>query len=130
VATTVEKQKPPSVAGVLERAKAGVLVGRRCTGCGKVYFIDQLRCEVCRSQDFVAFESKGEGEILSYTIISFPAEPFAPRAPYAFVVVKMVEGGATTGWMPDIKDARQLKVGDKVRVIPSPSGLGIAYAKA
>lgn len=130
MAATVEKQKPPSVAGVLERAKAGVLIGRRCTACNKVYFIDQLRCEACRGQEFVTFESKGEGEVLSYTIISFPAEPFSAKAPYAFVVVKMAEGGSTTGWMPDVKEARQLKVGDKVRVVPSPGGLGIAYAKA
>jgi len=129
MAATMERQKPPSVAGVLERAKAGVLVGRRCSRCGKVYFIDQLRCEACGSQEFAAFESKGDGEVVTFTIISFPAEPFAGKAPYAFVVVKMAEGGGATGWMPEVKDARHLKVGDKVHVIATPNGLGIAFAK-
>lgn len=130
MAATVEEQKVASIAEVLERARGGKLLGRRCLHCGRITFVDELRCASCHKQGFAAFESKGDGEVASFTIIAFPAEAFAAHGPFAFVVVKMAEGGATTGWMPSIKDPRHLKIGDKVRVVPSPAGLGIAFEKA
>jgi uncharacterized OB-fold protein len=130
VPTTVEQQKPPSIAEVIERAKGGKLWGRKCLSCGRVTFIDELRCAQCKKQEFAALESKGEGEVLTFTVIAFPAEAFQAYGPYALVVVKMAEGGATTGWVPSVKDPRQLKIGDKVRVVPSPAGLGVAFEKA
>jgi hypothetical protein len=130
VAAAVEREKAPSIASVLESARKGELVGRKCLSCGKVTFLDMLRCDGCHHQEFAAFESKGVGEVVSFTIIFVPAEPFAAHSPYAFVVVKIADGGVTTGWVPGIKDPRQLRVGDRVQVIPAPEGLGIAFQKA
>ena len=130
MAATVEQPKAPSIREVLERARAGKLWGRRCLNCSRVTFIDELRCGACKKQEFAAFESKGDGEVVAFTIIAVPAEAFAAYGPYAFAVVRMTEGGCTTGWLPSIKDHRQLKVSDRVRVIVPPAGLGIAFEKA
>lgn len=130
MSTTVERAKAPTIGEVLEKARAGKLWGRRCLGCGRVTFIDELRCLQCKKQEFTAIESKGEGEVVAFSIIAVPAEAFAAHGPYAVAVIRMAEGGSTTGWLPAIKDPRALKVGDKVRVIPSPAGLGIAFEKA
>lgn len=130
MAATVEQQKPLTIAEVMERAQAGKLWGRKCLHCGRVTFIDEIRCLTCKKQEYAAIESKGEGEVLSFTVIAFPAEAFQAQGPYALVVVKMAEGGATTGWIPTVKDPRQLKLGDKVRVVPAPPGMGIAFEKA
>lgn len=130
MAAAVEEQKVASIAEVLERAAAGRLWGRKCLHCGRITFVDELRCAACHKQGFAAFESKGAGEVASFTIVAFPAEAFAAHGPFAFVVVRMAEGGATTGWMPAVKDPKHLKIGDKVRVVPSPAGLGIAFEKA
>ena len=129
MAATVEQPKPPSIREVMEHARAGKLRGRRCLGCSRVTFLDELRCAVCHRQEFAAFESKGEGEVVAFTIIAVPAEAFAAHGPYAFAVVRMAEGASTNGWLPSVRDARGLKIGDKVRVIPAPAGLGIAFEK-
>lgn len=130
MAAAVEQPKAPTIAEVLERARSGTLLGRKCLPCGRVSFIDELRCRACKKQQFAAFESKGEGEVATFTIVAFPSEAFAAYGPFAFVVVKMAEGGAATGWMPSVKDPRQLRIGDKVRVAPSTGGLGITFEKA
>jgi len=130
MAATVEHSKAPTIGEVLERARAGKLWGRRCTGCGRVTFIDELRCIACKRQEFAAFESKGEGEVIAFSIIAVPAEAFAAHGPFAVAIVRMAEGGSTTGWLPAVRDPKSLKIGDKVRVIPSPAGLGIAFEKA
>lgn len=130
MAATVEQEKAPSIAAVLERARFGKLLGRKCLGCGKVSFLDTLRCDACHKQEFTAFESKGDGEVVSFTVIFVPSESFAAQGPYAFAVVRMSEGASAMGWIPSVKDPRQLRVGDRVRVIPAPDGLGIAFEKA
>jgi uncharacterized OB-fold protein len=130
MAATVEQPKAPSIREVLERARGGKLWGRRCLHCARVTFIDELRCSACKKQEFAAFESKGDGEVVAFTIIAVPAEAFAAYGPYAFAVVRMAEGASTTGWLPSIKDPRNLKVGDRVRVIAPPAGIGIAFEKA
>ncbi len=130
MAAAVEPQAPPTIADVLERARAGRLWGRKCRNCRRVTFIDELRCGSCKKQEFAAFESKGEGEIVAFTVITFPAEAFASHGPYAFVVVRMAEGASTTGWMPSVRDPRQLRIGEKVRVALPPAGMGIAFEKA
>lgn len=130
MASTIEAHELPSIAEVLERARTGHLWGRRCVSCGRVSFIDEIRCPACKGRQFASFESKGEGEVVAFTIVAFPAEAFASFGPFAFIVARMAEGGATTGWMPSIRDARQLKVGDKVRLVPAPPGGGITFEKA
>lgn len=118
-----------SVGEALLSAAKGKLVGRKCLGCARVSFIDELRCPACHKQDFARIESKGEGEVASFTIVGFPAEDFAAHGPFAFVVVKMAEGAQTTGWMPSVRDPCQISVGARVRVVPSPEGRGIAFEK-
>jgi uncharacterized OB-fold protein len=129
LAAAVEQPHPLTIREVMERARTGKLWGRRCLGCQRTTFIDELRCAACKRLEFAAFESKGEGEVVAFTIIAVPAEAFAAYGPFAFSVIRMAEGGSTTGWLPSVRDARSLKVGDRVRVIPAPSGMGIAFEK-
>lgn len=119
-----------SIGEALASAGKGLLIGRKCLGCGRVTFIDELRCAACHTQRFARVESKGEGEVVSFTIVAFPAEAFVAHGPYAFVIVKMAEGGAAAGWMPSVADPRDIKVGARVRVVAPPEGRGIAFEKA
>ncbi len=118
-----------SISEALARAGTGHLVGRKCLACQRVTFIDELRCGACHKQAFARVESKGEGEVVSFTIVGFPAEAFQAHGPYAFVVVKMAEGGQTTGWMPAVRNPAEINIGARVRVVPAPEGQGIAFEK-
>lgn len=118
---------PATVGEALEAARAGTLVGRKCASCGHASFTDPVVCRQCRGTAFSAFTSSGEGEVVSFTIIGFPAEPFAEQAPYAFVIARMSEGAMASGWVPGVKDPRQLTPGTKLRVVPSPGGRGLCF---
>lgn len=119
--------EPATVAQALASAGAGTLVGRKCASCGRVSFTDPLVCRQCKGTDLVPFTSSGEGEVVTFTIIAFPAEPFADQAPYAFVIARMAEGAMACGWVPHVKDPRQLPPGTKLRAVPSPGGRGLCF---
>jgi uncharacterized OB-fold protein len=129
MATALEHGRAPNVREALEAAKVGKLLGRRCTACGQPSFVDHVVCPHCKGQQFAAFESSGHGEIVSFTIIGFPAESFDGREPYAYVIVKMAEGAQAAGWMPGVRDPPAIPPGTKVKVVAAPDGLGLAFAK-
>ncbi len=118
---------PATVAEALESARQGTLLGRRCRACGSASFTDPLVCKACRATDFERFASTGEGEVVTFTIVGFPAEPYAGKSPYAFIIARMAEGALAAGWVPSVKDPRQLPPGTKVRVARAPDGLGLAF---
>jgi uncharacterized OB-fold protein len=117
----------PTVAEAQAAAAEGTLVGRACQGCGHSSFTDPLVCRQCGGSQFASFTSSGQGEVVSFTIIGVPAEPFAGREPYAFVVARMAEGAMASGWVEGAGDPRKLLPGTKVRVVPSPAGRGLAF---
>ncbi|HEX9710384.1 MAG TPA: OB-fold domain-containing protein [Candidatus Thermoplasmatota archaeon] len=118
---------PSTVAEALASARQGQLVGRRCAHCRRASFTVPVICRGCGGTDFERFVSSGEGEVVSFTIIGFPAEPFAGRAPYAFAIARMSEGALAAGWVPGVRDPLRLPPGTRVRVVTAPAGLGLCF---
>jgi uncharacterized OB-fold protein len=89
------------------------------SGCGFVTATWGLLCPRCGARDLTETTLSGEGTVVAYTLQTVPADEFLNEAPYAYVVVELVEGGRITGWMPEVKRESDLAIGDRVRWKPS-----------
>ena len=102
-----------------EYCKQGKLMAAKCLKCNKVIFPPRPLCPYCYSKDVTWTELKKEGKIVSYTIIHVAPPQFQNLVPYAVAVVETedVEGLGKVkviGMVKDVKDPKQIDVGDKV----------------
>ncbi len=97
----------------------GVLRGFRCAHCGTRTATWGLRCPVCGSAERREERLSGRGTVVAYTLLSVPGDDFLNDAPYAYVVVELEEGGRITGWMPAVREEREIALGERVHFAPS-----------
>jgi len=97
----------------------GTLRGFRCAHCGLLTATWGLRCPRCGERDRTEATLSGRGTIIAFTVLTVPGDDFLNDAPYAYVVVELDEGGRITGWMPSVKEDRQIAIGDRVHFVPS-----------
>ncbi len=71
------------------------MVGSACTTCKALYFPPRGFCPACRRKGKLQdHQFKGEGKILTYTVIRTAPEGFEEYAPYAIAIIEL-EGGVT-----------------------------------
>ncbi|HEV2316970.1 MAG TPA: OB-fold domain-containing protein [Thermoplasmata archaeon] len=99
------------------------------SGCGFVTATWGLLCPNCGRADLGEVELSGGGRVAAFTVQNVPSDEFLHDAPYAYVIVDLDEGGRITGWMPAVRSATELSVGDRVRWVPS-SRSGVVFEKA
>ncbi len=93
----------------------GRLLGYACRSCGfhtLTYLLVCPRCGEPHSLEDHPFS--GEGRVLSYTLQYVPSDEFVNEAPYAYALIELAEGVRTSGWLPAVKRAEDLAVGDRV----------------
>ena len=95
-------------------AKQEDIEGVQCTECGLMSTTYSVVCRRCLSGKLVKRKLVGRGRVRTFTILNVPSESFAADAPYAYVIVDLHEGCGTSGWMPSIKSAVDLAIGDEV----------------
>lgn len=66
-------------------------------------------CTSCHSRDLEWTQLRGEGKLLTYTVIHVAPKRFEDMAPYAVGIVKLAEGPQLPGMIRDIEP-------DKIRV--------------
>ena len=86
----------PDTRAFWENCKQRKLMVQRCSLCGSYRFAPTPMCYECRSTDYEWVESRGEGEVYSWTITHAPFHPAVVQAvPYNSTVVRLFDcGGA------------------------------------
>ncbi|QUT05794.1 OB-fold domain-containing protein [Sphingobium phenoxybenzoativorans] len=85
------------------------LLIKRCVSCEKPHYYPRAYCPFCGGETQWE-ESKGKGEIYSYTVVRVGAEPYCPA------YVTLDEGPTMIAVMVEC-DFDRLAVGDRVRVV-------------
>jgi hypothetical protein len=91
------------------------LMGVKCRQCGSVIAPPRPFCPKCFGTVLGWIELKGQGELLTFTVIHFPASQFQALAPYAVGIVKMCEGAQLPGIIKNVK-LEDLKIGMSLQV--------------
>jgi uncharacterized OB-fold protein len=104
------------------------LTGLRCEACGFVTAGWMLACPRCGRRGLAEVALSGRGRVVAGTVQTVPSEEFVNDAPYAYIIVELEEGGRITGWMPSVRAADELRIGDRVRWTPSYRA-GVVFEK-
>ena len=92
------------------------LMGTHCKECGEYYYPPRSMCPTCRRDgELESYKFKGDGEIVTYTIIHTATEGFEHQTPYALAIVKLDEGPRLTSQIVD--DSREIKIGMRVKPV-------------
>jgi len=94
------------------------LLMQRCAACGRFRFTPRHLCPSCRSQRCEWVPVSGRGTVYSRVICHPPVLPaFAPRAPYAVVLVELEED-ATLRMLGNVLDCppEEIEIGMPVQV--------------
>jgi uncharacterized OB-fold protein len=111
-------QGNPETKPFWEAAGEGRLLIKRCNSCGEAHYFPRALCPFCFSDQTVWEESKGEGEIYSYSLMRKSA-----TGPYAIGYVTLKEGPSLLTNFVDC-DFASLTIGQKVKVVFKPSDGG------
>ncbi len=104
------------------------LRGFHCASCGLTTATWGLACSRCGAEGLTETELATRGKVVAFTVQHVPADEFLNDAPYAYVVVELDGGGRITGWMPTVKEEKDLTIGERVRFAPSYKP-GVQFAK-
>ena len=85
----------------------------KCKKCKHISFPGRIICPVCGDREFDTFNLKGDGTIVSYTIIRTAPSGFLDLAPYVVGIIELEEGIKVMGQITDC-EPEKLNVGDKV----------------
>jgi uncharacterized protein len=104
------------------------LVAKECTSCGARFFDRRNACAACFGTDFKDARVATEGELRSFTIVSFAA----PGVPVPFVAgVVDCDGTSVRGNVVNVEpDRDHVKLGMKLRLTTFPIGTDSAGTEA
>ncbi|MHB8552028.1 MAG: Zn-ribbon domain-containing OB-fold protein [Thermoplasmataceae archaeon] len=95
------------------------MVGEKCMNCEKIYFPPRDICPIChrdsigKMQDI---EMKGNGEVVSFTIVHDAPPAFSRQRPYILAIIKLDEGPVITGQIVDAEPT-EIEIGTKLRSV-------------
>lgn len=113
----VEVSPPPTIESFYKYVAEGKLMGVKCKKCGKVMVPPKSLCDACMARDIEWVQLKGDGEVVSFTIIHVPPTQLASAAPYAVAIVKLDEGPKMPGIVKGVTQPQQLKIGMRVKIV-------------
>jgi uncharacterized OB-fold protein len=93
------------------------ILAHKCIKCGHTMLETVMFCEKCSSGKFDDIELEGVGTVVTYTIQAVAPAGFEDAGSYAWVVFKINNSNIrASGFLPGIKDPKDLPVGAKVKV--------------
>jgi len=101
-----------------DAAKQGRFLIKRCNACGEAHWYPRTICPFCHSGDTGWEESKGEGEIYTFSVMRRNTP-----VPYAIGYVTLDEGISLLTNFVDC-DLDSLKIGQRVKLKWTPTGEG------
>ncbi len=96
----------------------GKVMAIRCRKCGTSYFPPKMDCPKCSLSDMEWFEIKGNGKLVTYTIVNYGPAGFEDKAPYILAVSEFKDGMKLFGFLSQEIKEDDIKVGMSVKVIP------------
>jgi len=100
-----------------EGCREGELRIQRCADCGEHQFYPRIICSHCTSDQIEWVVSKGQGELISYTVVRRAvSDAYAAEVPYVIGIIQLAEGPTMMSSLVDC-DCENVTVGTKVEVV-------------
>ena len=96
----------------------GKVMATRCRKCGASYFPPKMDCPRCLSSDVEWFGIKGNGKLLTYTVVNYGPTGFENDAPYILALAEFGDGLQVFGRLSRDISEGNIKVGMGLKVIP------------
>ncbi len=93
----------------------GKIVGKVCNNCKAKYLPPRNGCSKCFSRDLSPFEVSPEATLKAFTVIHFPPESFADKAPYIVAIGEFEDGTAVLAHLTGMTAMPQ--VGMKIKLV-------------
>jgi uncharacterized OB-fold protein len=103
----------------------------RCRRCGSNYFPPRMDCPKCVGSDVEWFEIKGNGKLVTYTMVNYGPTGFEEDAPYTLAIADF-DGVRVFGRLSKGLMESDIKPGMGVKVLPAklPGGrIGYEFQK-
>lgn len=97
-----------------EYLNKGKIIGTKCPKCGTLFFPPQDDCTKCKISGLNIVELSGEGELLTYTMITVKPLSFFHYPDYIVGIARLKEGINVLAWINE--DLKDVKVGMKVKL--------------
>jgi len=88
----------------------------KCSACGVISFPPRDICPGCRSKEFTSVNLKGEGTLVTFTVVRVASDIFARQTPFAVGIVELADGVRITTQIADV-DVDTLTVGQPVKIV-------------
>jgi uncharacterized OB-fold protein len=101
----------------LSYLEKGKVMATRCRRCGTNYFPPRMDCPKCIGSDVEWFEIKGNGKLLTYTVVNYGPAGFEEDTPYALAIADF-NGMRVFGRLSKGLKESDIKPGMRVKVLP------------
>jgi len=95
----------------------GKVMATRCRRCGTNYFPPRMDCPKCIGSDVEWFEIKGNGRLVTYTVVNYGPTGFEEDAPYTLAIADF-DGVRVFGRLSKGLKESDIKPGMDVKVLP------------
>jgi len=106
--------KASDFVGYLEKGK---VMATRCRRCGTNYFPPRLDCSRCVGSDVEWFEIKGNGRLVTYTVVNYGPTGFEDDAPYTLAIADF-DGVRVFGRLSKGIKEGDIKPGMGLKILP------------
>ena len=114
VVSFTTETKASDFVGYLEEGK---VMATRCRRCGTNYFPPRMDCPKCVGSDVEWFEIKGNGRLVTYTVVNYGPTGFEEDAPYTLAIADF-DGVRIFGRLSKSIRESDIKPGMGVKVLP------------
>ena len=114
VVSFTTETKASDFVGYLEKGK---VMATRCRRCGTNYFPPRMDCPKCVGSDVEWFEIKGNGRLVTYTVVNYGPTGFEDDAPYTLAIADF-DGVRVFGRLSKGLKESDIKPGMGLKILP------------
>ena len=92
------------------------LEGTKCNECGEIDFPPRDVCSNCGSTVTEKYELKGEGKLVSYTMVRSAPPQHEYDKPYPLAIIELEEGPQITAQLTDVSED-EIEIGMKLEMV-------------
>ena len=101
----------------LSYLEKGKVMATKCRKCGTNYFPPRMDCPKCVGSDVEWFEIKGNGKLVTYTVVNYGPTGFEEDAPYSLAIADF-DGMRVFGRLSKGLKENDIKPGMEVKILP------------
>jgi uncharacterized OB-fold protein len=101
----------------LSYLEKGKVMATKCRKCGTNYFPPRMDCPKCVGSDVEWFEIKGNGKLVTYTVVNYGPTGFEEDAPYSLAIADF-DGMRVFGRLSKGLKESDIKPGMEVKILP------------